>query len=255
MNLSTMWFAGRVLAAGMVSMKLLLMCLSATRSAVARTNAPLFSRPTGVRVCGQPPNWAACVILRRRMRRQRGFVRNTTAVFAQRMNSVADVPGVLGVAWTVNSSGQAPWSHLILCLPLLAMLQLTLPRPMNLSTMWFAGRVLAAGMVSMRLLLMCLSFMRFAAARMNMLLALRLDVTMCGQPLNWAALVIVRKLIMRQRGFVRNMTAVFAQRRRSVVNVPGVLGVVWIINSSGQAPRSHLILCLPLLAMLQLTRP
>merc|ERR1712003_487598 len=107
-TLSTMWFVGRDLAAGMVSMRLLLMCLSFMRFAAARTNAPLFSRPTGVRVCGQPPNWAAHVILRRRMMRQRGFVRNTTAVFARRMNSVADVLEVLGVAWTVNSSGQAP---------------------------------------------------------------------------------------------------------------------------------------------------
>merc|ERR1712176_907709 len=254
MNLSTMWFAGRVLAAGMVSMKLLLMCLSATRSAVARTNAPLFSRPTGVRVCGQPPNWAACVILRRRMRRQRGFVRNTTAVFAQRMNSVADVPGVLGVAWTVNSSGQAPWSHLILCLPLLAMLQLTLPRLMNLSTMWFAGRVLAAGMVSMKLLLMCLSATRSAVARTNAPLFSRpTGVRVCGQPPNWAAHVILRRRMMRQRGFVRNTTAVFARRMNSVADVLEVLGVAWTVNSSGQAPRSQLILCLPLLAMLQLT--
>merc|ERR1719396_254165 len=189
-NLSTMWFAGRVLAAGMVSMRLLLMCLSYTRSAVARRDAPLFSRRTSVRVCGQPPNWAARAIVRRLMMRQRGFVRNTTAVFAQWMSSVVDVQRVLGVAWTVTSSGQAPQSHLILFLPLLVMLQLTPLRLSNLSTMWFAGRVLAAGMVSMRLLLMCLSFTRSAVARTNAPLSSRpIGVRMCMQPPHWAACV------------------------------------------------------------------
>merc|ERR1712157_680069 len=146
-----MWFAARVLAAGMVSTRLFLMCLNATRSVAARRRVPLASRATGVRVCGQPLNWVVCVIVRRLMMRQRAFVRTTTAVFARRMSSVVDVPGELGVVWTVNSSGQAPQSHLILFLPLPAMPQPFLPRLTTLNTMWFAGRVLAAGMVLMRL--------------------------------------------------------------------------------------------------------
>merc|ERR1712032_738450 len=194
-------------------MTLLLMCPSPIRSVVAITNGPLSSGPPAVRVSGQPLHLMACVISRRRMRRQRLFVRNPAAVFARKMSSAMDAPGVLGVALTVNSSGQALLSHLILFLPLPAMPQLSpqlsLPRLITLSTMWSVGRVLAVRMMSMTLLLMCPRPIRSAVAITNGPLSSGPPaVRVCGQPLHLATRVISRRRMKRQRLFVRDPVAV-----------------------------------------------
>merc|ERR1712032_71820 len=101
---------------------------------------------------------------------------------------------------------------------------------------------------STRLLPKYLSSTRYAAARTSTPLASKgKDVLMCGQPPISAA-VILKKLTLRQRGFARITTAVFARRMRSAMDVPRVLDVVLTVSLSGQAPRSHLILFNPLLA-------
>jgi len=130
-------------------------------------------------------------------------------------------------------------------------------------TIWYVGRA-AAAMRATWTLPLHLSSTRSAAARTSMPLASLLTSSKTnimagartfGQPPISAA-VIWRRPTMRQRGFVRITTAVFARRMSSEINVPNLLAVFLTITSSGQAqPHQVLTLPLPLLPVLPLTLP
>merc|ERR1739845_240156 len=101
--------------------------------------------------------------------------------------------------------------------------------------------------------LMCLSPTRSAAARMKApLTSCSPDVTVCMQPSTCGSSVRWGRLTLRLRRFVMDTAADFAQGMSSVVDVLRILGVTRTRDSSGQAPRSHLILFLPLLSVLSL---